>query len=79
MFPLLVEEGREKSWPNVPQELLNENTCLGVAVVATHWGIATGVAVQSFRQYMAVVGGGCMDLGAANVSNGQCCSHWLCP
>ena len=33
MFP---QEGREKSWPNVQQELLNENTCLGVAVVATH-------------------------------------------
>lgn len=31
MFSLLVEEGGEKSWPNVPQELLNENTCLGIA------------------------------------------------
>lgn len=50
MFPLLLEEGGEKSWPNVPQELLNKNTCLGAAV-------------QSFKQYMAVVGGGHVHLG----------------
>lgn len=31
MFSLLVEEGGEKSWPDVPRELLNENMCLDFA------------------------------------------------
>lgn len=34
-----------------------------VLVVATQWGIATEVAVQSFKQYMAVAGGGHVHLG----------------